>query len=263
MGIRIATWNINSVRLREDLVCRFLNSYSPDILCLQEIKTPTEFFPRVKFENLGYNYILVRGQKSYNGVAIISRIPIEDKGFNDFCLKGDARHLAARLDCGLVLHNIYVPAGGDLPDRSLNDKFGHKIDFLVEMKNFFQSKKDSEPKLLLGDLNIAPMPYDVWSHKQLLKVVSHTPLETEHLNAVLEAGNFVDLVRKDKPEGLLYSWWSYRSPNWSIADKGRRLDHIWASEVLSERCHSSQIIREIRGWERPSDHVPVMMEMDI
>jgi exodeoxyribonuclease-3 len=172
--------------------------------------------------------MVARGQKGYNGVAILSKLPLEDAGHRDFCEKGDARHVAARLENGTTIHNFYVPAGGDEPDREKNPKFGHKLDFLTEMRDWFRDTRP-EKSILVGDLNIAPREDDVWSHKQLLKVVSHTPIEVEHLGDTQEAGGWVDVTRADIPDGLLYSWWSYRAKDWDAADKGRRLDHIWAS----------------------------------
>ena len=262
MKLKIATWNINSVRLREPHVCRILKEFEPDILCLQEIKSPIEYIPTESFEALGYKYIVARGQKSYNGVAIISKIPIVDIGHHNYCSKGDARHVSAILDNGVIIQNFYVPAGGDIADRSINDKFAHKLDFLKEMQENFLNTPPKKT-ILVGDLNIAPLDNDVWSHKQLSKVVSHTPIEISELGSVSQSGSFVDVIRKNIPEGLLYSWWSYRSPDWSTADKGRRLDHIWATSDIAESAFSSFILKEVRGWERPSDHVPVFVEFEL
>ena len=195
-------------------------------------------------------------------MAILSRLPLEDAGHVDWCGKGDARHVAARLENGVVIHNCYVPAGGDVPDREVNDKFGHKLDFVAEMRDLF---RDSRPgkAILVGDLNIAPREDDVWNHKQLLKIVSHTPIEVDHLESALEAGGWVDITRQDIPEGKLFSWWSYRSPDWDRADKGRRLDHVWASRDIAGAGHGSRILRAVRGWEQPSDHAPVLASFDI
>jgi exodeoxyribonuclease III len=262
MPFTIATWNINSVRLREALVLRFLGEEVPDILCLQECKSPVENIPLAGFHALGYRHIVARGQKGYNGVAILSKLPIMDAGGRDFVGMGHARHVSARLESGLVIHNCYVPAGGDIPDREVNDKFGQKLDFLTEMRDWFRWEKPNSA-ILVGDLNIAPREDDVWSHKQLLKIVSHTPIEVEHLLAAQDAGNWVDVTRKDIPTGLLYSWWSYRSSDWHAADKGRRLDHIWATPDIAGAAHGSRILRTMRGWDGPSDHVPVMATFDL
>lgn len=262
MTFTLATWNINSVRLREGLVARLLSEETPDILCLQEIKTPVEKFPLEQFHALGYRYIVARGQKGYNGVAILSKLPIMDAGDKDFAQLGHARHVAAQLENGVTIHNFYVPAGGDIPDREQNVKFGQKLDFLTEMRDHFRWENPSRA-ILVGDLNIAPREDDVWSHKALLKIVSHTPIEVDHLAAVQEAGNWVDVTRQDIPEGLLYSWWSYRAADWDAADKGRRLDHIWATADIATAGHGSRILRPCRGWEQPSDHVPVLATFDL
>ena len=262
MPITIATWNINSVRLRQGLVAQLLRDEVPDVLCLQECKSPVEKLPHEVFENLGYRHIVARGQKGYNGVAILSKHPLEDAGHRDFVGKGDARHVAARLDNGLTIHNFYVPAGGDVPDREKNEKFGHKLDFLTEMRDWFRDEPPAKA-VLVGDLNIAPREDDVWSHKQLLKVVSHTPIEVEHLAETQAAGGWVDITRQDIPEGQLYSWWSYRARDWDAADKGRRLDHIWATSDIAPTASGSRILRDVRGWEQPSDHAPVFATFDV
>ncbi len=262
MPFTLATWNINSVRLRADLVVKLLTEEAPDVLCLQECKSPVEKIPADVLAAVGYTHMVARGQKGYNGVAILSKLPLEDAGHRDFCEKGDARHVAARLEDGTTIHNFYVPAGGDEPDRKKNPKFGHKLDFLTEMRDWFRETRP-EKSILVGDLNIAPREDDVWSHKQLLKVVSHTPIEVEHMGATQEAGGWVDVTRADIPEGLLYSWWSYRARDWDVADKGRRLDHIWASADIANAAHSSRILRSARGWEKPSDHAPVFASFDL
>ncbi|OJY32238.1 MULTISPECIES: exodeoxyribonuclease III [Gemmobacter] len=262
MPFTLATWNINSVRLREAIVSRLMQEEAPDVLCLQEIKTPIDKFPREAFEALGYRYMVARGQKGYNGVAILSRLPLEDAGDRDFAALGHARHVAARLENGVTVHNFYVPAGGDIPDREANVKFGQKLDFLTEMRDWAHAEKPSKA-ILVGDLNIAPREDDVWNHKALLKIVSHTPIEVEHLGAAQDAGGWVDVTRKDIPEGRLYSWWSYRSPDWDAADKGRRLDHVWATPDIAGAAHGSRILRPCRGWEQPSDHVPVFATFDL
>lgn len=258
----LATWNINSVRLREPLVARFLAEEQPDVLCLQECKSPVDKIPFEQFQALGYRYMVARGQKGYNGVAILSRLPIEDAGDRDYAGLGHARHVVARLANGVEIHNFYVPAGGDIPDREANPKFGQKLDFLTEMRDVFHADKPSR-SIMVGDLNIAPREDDVWNHKALLKIVSHTPTEVEHLSAAQDAGNWVDITRQDIPSGPLYSWWSYRSPDWDAADKGRRLDHIWATSDIAGSGHASRVLRPVRSWERPSDHVPVLACFDL
>jgi exodeoxyribonuclease-3 len=262
MSFTLATWNINSVRLRADLVSRLLAEETPDVLCLQECKSPVEKIPHDIFKARGYHHMVARGQKGYNGVAILSKLPLVDAGDMDFAKLGHARHVAATLENGVTIHNFYVPAGGDKPDREVNENFGQKRDYLTEMRDWFRDEAP-EKSILVGDLNIAPREDDVWNHKQLLKVVSHTPIEVEHLGQTQEAGKWVDITRKDIPEGNLYSWWSYRSPDWDAADKGRRLDHVWATPDIANAGHGSRILREVRGWEKPSDHAPVFATFDL
>ena len=258
----IATWNINSVRLREGLVARFLAEEGPDVLCLQECKSPVDLIPVEQFRALGYHHMVARGQKGYNGVAILSRLPITDAGDRDYAQLGHARHVAARMENGVTIHNMYIPAGGDIADREVNEKFGQKLDFLTEMRDVFHADRPTK-SIMVGDFNIAPREDDVWSHKQLLKVVSHTPIEVDHLLTAQDAGDWVDVTRQDIPEGLLYSWWSYRAKDWDGADKGRRLDHIWATRDIAQAAHGSRVLRPLRGWEKPSDHVPVMARFDL
>lgn len=262
MPFTIATWNINSVRLREPIVLKLMREEAPDILCLQECKSPVESIPLGGFRSLGYRHMAASGQKGYNGVAILSKQPLEDLGSQDFAGLNHARHIAARLENGVILHNFYIPAGGDIPDRGINEKFGQKLDYVREMRDHWHSEKP-ERTIIVGDFNIAPREDDVWSHKKLLKVVSHTPIEVEHLGEMQNAGNWIDITRKDIPDGNLYSWWSYRSPNWESADKGRRLDHIWATSDIANAGHSSRILRSARGWEKPSDHAPVFAAFDL
>ena len=262
MTFTLATWNINSVRLREALVCKLMTEEAPDVLCLQECKSPVENIPVEGFEALGYRYRVARGQKGYNGVAILSKQPITEVAAGDYANLGHARHIAGRLENGVTIHNFYVPAGGDIPDREENVKFGQKLDFLTHMRDDFHANRP-ERAILVGDLNIAPREDDVWNHKALLKIVSHTPIEVEHLAQTQEAGNWVDVTRQDIPQGRLYSWWSYRSPDWDSADKGRRLDHVWATPDIAGAAHGSRVLRTARGWDQPSDHAPVFATFDL
>ncbi|MEO1292163.1 MAG: exodeoxyribonuclease III [Pseudomonadota bacterium] len=262
MGLTVATWNINSVRLRQGLVQRLLREEAPDVLCLQETKSPVEKFPAEAFAEVGYPHFAVRGFKGYNGVAMISRRPLVDLGEIDLCDKADARHLAVGLEDGTTLHNFYIPAGGDEPDTEKNPKFAHKLDFVAKLGAHFAAETPKRA-ILVGDLNIAPLEDDVWSHKQLLKVVSHTPVEVAAFETARAAGGWVDVTRKHVPEGKLYSWWSYRARDWAAADKGRRLDHIWCSADIAGAASASRILKDARGWEKPSDHAPVFATFDL
>jgi exodeoxyribonuclease-3 len=264
MRLSITTWNINSVRLRIDLVAKFLKAVHPHMLCLQETKCIDEKFPLKRFVRLGYPHIALNGQKGHHGVAIVSRLPLEDIKVHALCGNGDSRHIAvvlaeqAGLRDPLTVHNFYVPAGGDEPDPDVNTKFAHKLAFLDELRQRTELHPAGDRAILLGDLNVAPLEHDVWSHKQLIDVVSHTPIECEKLLAAQRAGSWVDVMRTFVPEpSKLFTWWSYRSPDWARVDKGRRLDHIWVAPELGDRVVDIGIAKHTRGWHRPSDHVPV------
>ncbi len=261
--MRIATWNINSARLRAPLVLRLLEEAAPDALCLQETKCPDDLFPRQVFADAGYPHIATRGMKGYNGVAILSRLPFEETGGLDWVGREDCRHVSARFAGGLELHNFYVPAGGDIPDPEKNDKFDHKLKFIGEMRDWLAANRSADaPMVLAGDLNIAPLENDVWSHRQLLKVVSHTPVEVEGLAALRDTLGWVDTTRHVIPEPeKVYSWWSYRARDWSASDRGRRLDHIWVTPALAGRIAGSSVLRAARGWEKASDHAPVTTDL--
>ena len=271
MQLKVTTWNINSVRLRIDLVAKFIKAARPDVLCLQETKCPDDAFPLKRFRRLGYEHAAINGQKGYHGVAVLSRLPFESFEIQNFCGKIDCRHMTAILGerAGLrdpiTIHNFYVPAGGDIPDPSVNVKFEHKLLFLDEMRAHPALRPGATSRaILVGDLNVAPLEHDVWSHKQMLKVVSHTPIEVEKLTAARLAGNWIDSMRVLTPEPTkLFTWWSYRSPDWQVSDRGRRLDHIWTSPALADRVSKIKIARDYRAAERPSDHVPVTATIEV
>jgi exodeoxyribonuclease III len=259
----IATWNINSVRLRIDSVVRLLNEQAPDILCLQETKCPQGQFPSAPLKAIGYSHIAEFGQKGYHGVAIVSKLPFETSLSRSFCGKDDCRHISAlfRAPTPFVLNNFYVPAGGDEPDPDINEKFDHKLKFLAEMEAWSttDARLDGLDTVLVGDLNIAPLEHDVWSSKDLKKIVSHTPVERDKLQRLMSTGEWLDVMRRHVPEAQkLYTWWSYRAKDWLAADRGRRLDHIWASKGLAERSTGITVLKDARGWPQPSDHVPVI-----
>ena len=254
--MKITTWNINSVRLRLPLVLDKLAELDTDVLCLQETKTQDEHFPHAAIAEAGWPHIAMRGEKSYNGVALLSRLPLSDISHMNWTGRTDCRHISASVG-GLTIHNFYVPAGGDEPDRDRNLKFGHKLDFLAEMTKHFTTSRPQK-SVLVGDLNIAPLATDVWSTRQLKNVVSHTDIEREKLLALIDNGGWSDAVRTHfGPDEVLYSWWSYRARDWAASDRGRRLDHIWVSTDIADKVQAVAIDRPARGAEKPSDHVPV------
>ncbi len=257
--LKIASWNINSIRARMDIVTRFLAEEAPDILCLQETKVTDDIFPGGVFRQMGYNHQILHGQPMHHGVAIISRVPMREDDRLDWQANGEARHVGIRLDNGVRLENVYVPAGGEVPDRVANPKFGQKLDFLSRMTDW--AGKLDVPTILTGDFNVAPLECDVWSHKQLIDVVSHTPVECEALAQLQAAHGWVDIGRHFNPAPQrLYTWWSYRARDWQASDRGRRLDHMWVSPQLRDAAIGHRVVEGCRGWMRPSDHVPLITE---
>ena len=265
-NFKIASWNINSVRARLPIVERFLEQERPDILCLQETKAADDVFPAAALKAMGYPYQRLNGQRMHHGVAILSRVPLQDA--SDTCWRhdwqdnGEARHIGVTLDAGFRLENVYVPAGGDIPDRTVNAKFGQKLDFLERMAQWAACIE--EPTLMVGDFNVAPLECDVWSHKQLLDVVSHTPIEVAALDKLQAAHGWVDLGRHFYPApARLHTWWSYRSPDFTVNDRGRRLDHMWASPALAAKAVAHRVHEDCRSWLKPSDHVPLVTEFAV
>ena len=260
--LKIVSWNINSVRFRIEIVERFLREVSPDILCLQETKVIDGDFPAAQFRALGYNHIFLHGQQMHHGVAIISRVPLVEDDRFDWQANREARHVGVRLENGMRIENVYVPAGGDVPDREVNPKFGQKLDFVERMTRWSEDLR--VPTILTGDLNIAPLESDVWNHKALLDVVSHTPIEVEAMGRLRAAHDWVDLGRHFVPAPeRLFTWWSYRSPDWTRNDRGRRLDHMWATNDVAALATRHQVYEACRNWARPSDHVPLVSEFEI
>ena len=175
MRLRLSTWNVNSVRLRAEQVARFVDEQAPDVLCMQEIKCQEGEFPRAAFEAAGLPHIKIAGQKGWHGVAIASRLPIEDAAPLDVCREKHARCVGGKV-AGVEIQNFYIPAGGDIPDRELNPKFDHKLDFFEQLTAEMSRRDPKAPLAIVGDLNVAPGEFDVWSHKQMSKIVSHTPI---------------------------------------------------------------------------------------
>ena len=228
---------------------------------MQELKFKPENIDLTLLEQCGYKYNFLRGEKSYNGVGIFSKIALQDSFQQDFGGNNQARHIAVNFKYNnktFELHNFYVPAGGDEPDVVANPKYAHKLKFVEDMAEYFANKPKDKNIIIVGDLNIAPLEQDVWSHKQLLKVISHTEAEVSRFNKFLESYDFVDCPRLfvDNSEKL-YSWWSYRNRDWKKSNRGRRLDHIICSPSLKNSVTGYDINSSVRDWQKPSDHVPV------
>ena len=261
--LRIATWNVNSIRIRLPLLTELVKREAPDVVCLQEVKAKEEDFPFDEVCKMGFKNVALYSIPGYNGVAILSKYFLNNINKYQHVGRDDARHISALIEDKLEIHNIYIPAGGDIPDINENPSFEHKLNFIDEIADFFQKNK-SKPRLLCGDFNIAPSENDVWSHKALSQTVSHTPIEIEKLNNFFKSGNFVDAVRMIYGESeKIYSWWSYRNPNWQTNDKGRRLDHFWTEEEILPAVKDVKICKEFRRKERPSDHVPIIVDLKI
>ncbi len=262
---KITSWNINSVRIRHHLITDFILKHHPDFLCLQEIKCQEAEFPKTFFKTFGYPHQHILGQKGLHGVAILSKHPFKIMPNPGLCPEQEARHIHIQTEF-FELYNFYIPAGGDIPDSKTNKKFAHKLSFIQNMTAYFKNKAKQD-LVILGDFNIAPHHNDVWSHKQLLNVVSHTPIEIDSLNGLQSSGEFIDLARHIFPEDQkLYSWWSYRARDWKKSNRGRRLDHIWLTKAFMDKIPNLKpkhfLMHEAyRGHERPSDHIPISLKL--
>lgn len=260
--LTIASWNINSVRIRLGIIEQLAREAAPDIICLQETKVQDADFPHAAFEKLGYHHRILHGQRMHHGVAILSKLPLVEDRRHDWQDNGEARHIGVRLPSGVRLENVYIPAGGDIPDREQNPKFGQKLDFVGRMTAWSEALR--EPTIVLGDFNIAPLECDVWNHKALIDVVSHTPVEVEALGRLMTSHDWVDVARTLMPAPeRLFTWWSYRNKDHTVNDRGRRLDHVWASPELRNSIAAFRVLEPARGWEKPSDHIPLIAEFEI
>lgn len=259
--MKLITWNINSIRLRLPLLQHLLETERPDIVCLQETKCPDELFPHGPLNDLGYT-AHISGMKSYNGVAILSRAPQRDAHIHTRAGRNDCRHISSTID-GVDVHCLYIPAGGDIPDPDLNEKFEHKLDFVDDITRWFKDEYDSTSRVIVvGDFNIAPHEHDVWSHRQLLDVVSHTPIEVEKLGRFQRSLKWVDVARMFVPmDQKCYTWWSYRNHDWRLSNRGRRLDHVWVTPALKSNLKDHCVMIDARDFDRPSDHVPVIVNL--
>ncbi|MFC3071299.1 exodeoxyribonuclease III [Phenylobacterium soli] len=266
MRLRLCTWNVNSVRLRAEQAARFVAEQAPDILCMQEIKCREGEFPKEAFVEMGLPHLKIAGQKGWHGVAIASRLPIEEVAPLDVCREGHARCVGGRI-AGIEVHNFYIPAGGDVPDRAENPKFDHKLDFYEKLTAELSKRDPMAPLAIVGDLNVAPGEFDVWNHRYMSKIVSHTPVEIEAFAAMKASLNFIDLPRETTPEPeKMASWWSYRAQDFRKSARGLRLDHILVTPGLKDAafrlgCAASRVHEDVRAWERPSDHAPVSADL--
>ncbi len=255
--MKVATWNVNSIRARCEAVMRWLQKQSPDVLCVQETKVSDEAFPAEPFREIGYDAVF-SGQKSYNGVAILSRLPIRDvyRGFPAFPDDPQKRLITARID-GIWIVNVYLPNGESVGSQ----KFAYKLDFFKRLRAYLADNHDpDEPLLLAGDLNVAPEDRDVYDPDEWQGEILCHPEERAAL-ADLKLWGLSDLFRRHHPEGGHYSWWDYRTGAFR-RDRGLRIDHLMGSPSLVARSVSCEIDKESRAIEKPSDHAAVMVTFD-
>lgn len=254
--MKIATWNVNSIKSRIDQVLKWCGTAQPDVLCLQETKVVDEKFPVTRFKALGYSHTALLGERGYNGVAIVSKLPLTDIQEN---LPGEkkpaqSRLIAATVD-GLRIVNVYGPHG----TSQGTPKYQFKLDWITRLRKFFDKKFSTDENVVLcGDLNVAPHELDVWSVPAWRGKLHFTKPERDAIQYLKKWG-FVDLFRQINGDEQEFSWWSNFRNDFE-KDRGLRIDHIWASPPLAERCLDCWIDKVPRGWEHPSDHAPVVAE---
>ena len=255
--MKIATWNVNSMNVRQGHVIEWLQAHEPDVLVLQEIKQLAEKFPADALKEIGYES-LANGQKTYNGVAVISRSPANDPvtdfpGFED----PQRRVLATTID-GVRIVNLYVPNGSEVG----SEKYDYKLSWLASLRDYLEAEIAKHDELVvLGDFNIAPADADVYDPEKWGDAILCSPREREALTRLLDLG-LTDVFRKfEHPEGT-FSWWDYRAAGFR-RNAGLRIDLILTSDVMTNRCTASYVDKEPRGWERPSDHAPVVAEFTV
>jgi exodeoxyribonuclease-3 len=255
--MRIATWNVNSIRVRLHSVLAWLSKHQPDVLCVQETKVEDEKFPAREFSDVGYGSALC-GQKTYNGVAVLSRHAISEvrAGFPDPSVDEQKRLMAATTG-GIRIFNAYIPNGQTID----SPKFVYKLGFIARLRTYLdQCHRPDEPLVVLGDFNVAPEPRDVHAPEEWEGEVLFHPKARTALSELKEWG-LIDLFRRHHEEEGHYTWWDYRVGAFR-RNIGLRIDHIWATRVLADRCSSCEIDKRPRGEEKPSDHAPVIATFD-
>lgn len=255
--MRIATWNVNSIRVRLPHVLDWLGKHQPDVLCLQETKVTDEDFPAADFEQAGYTAVF-SGQKSYNGVATLSRKPARDVACSLPKADGTQKRLLAASVNGVRIVNVYVPNG----EAVGSDKYGYKLAWLKALKAYLKSELETHPKLaVLGDFNIAPEERDVHDPKRWEGSVLFSDKERAAFQGLVATG-LADIFRRFDQPLMSFTWWDYRMSAFQ-RNHGLRIDHILASRALASACQSCHIDPIPRGLERPSDHAPVIAEFDL
>lgn len=252
----LASWNVNSIKVRLPHVLRWLLDHKPDVLCIQETKIEDNKFPKEAFSEIGYDSVFY-GQKTYNGVAIVSKLPITDvhKNFDGVPLPEQTRFLRATIDATIVIC-AYVPNGGDVG----SDKFEYKLSWLAALRKYLdETLKPDMPVLICGDFNVAPEDRDVFNPELTRGWTLVTDDERSALANVRDWG-FEDAFRLHVQDAGEYTWWDYRLGAFR-RKMGFRIDHIWITKPLIDRCKRSWIDKEPRKLERPSDHTPIVVEL--
>jgi len=254
--MKIATWNVNSMNVRKPHVVEWLQNHDPDVLVLQEIKQVNEKFPAEALQELGYRSI-ASGQKTYNGVAVISKAPANDPVTDFPDLDDPQRRILATTIGDVRVVDLYIPNGSEVG----SEKYEYKLNWLKSLRSFLEAEMQQHENLVvLGDFNIAPADEDVYDPEKWGDAILCSPLERQALREVIDLG-LTDVFRKfDQPEGM-FSWWDYRAAGFR-RNAGLRIDLILTSQSMTERCTASYVDKEPRAWERPSDHAPVVAEFD-
>jgi len=253
MLLKVATWNVNSVRARLPVLQKWLEKEQPDVLCMQEIKATEDQFPYTDLAEMGY-ICHVNGQVRWNGVAMISRVPVSTIQTDLSGFLPDQKRMISGIVRGIRLINVYVPNGGDVENPAFQDK----LKYFEVLRNYALSFNG--PVIIMGDFNVAPGPEDTHSPEEQDGTVCYHPLERKQIEEFLEAG-FSDVFRKLHPEGKEYSWWDYRAAGWR-RNQGMRLDLVLANPPAAEAFTGCGIDREPRGWDKPSDHTPVIFTVE-
>jgi exodeoxyribonuclease-3 len=256
--VKVASFNVNSIRVRLPLVLEWLRQTQVDVLAMQETKTPDHEFPASAFEQIGYRCAF-RGQKGYNGVAVAARQPITDVEFGLASEPRDESRLIKARVAGLTLVNTYVPQGY-LP---ASDRFQYKLDWFTRLLDYFRAwLRPTDPVAWVGDLNVAPRPIDVYDPETLAGHVCFRPEAREALERVMAWG-LMDVFRMHCREAGQYTYWDYRPGNPFKRNRGWRLDHIMATEPLARRCVACYVDKGPRAAARPSDHTPIIAEFEL
>ncbi|WP_454916409.1 exodeoxyribonuclease III [Xanthobacter sediminis] len=260
--MRIATWNVNSIRQRLDHALAWLKEVSPDVVCLQEIKCQSEAFPKEPFEQLGYN-VSVHGQKTFNGVALLSKLPLEDVTHGLAGDDGDeqARFIEAvvSVKSGVVrVACIYLP-NGNPPDTA---KYPYKLGFMDRLTAFAADRlKLEEPLILAGDFNVIPAPIDAADPAAWTTDALFLPKTRNAFRTLVNLG-LTDAIRASTDAARTFTFWDYQAGAWQ-RDNGIRIDHLLLSPQAADRLIATGIDKHVRAWEKPSDHVPVWADFSI